>query len=241
MDLVGYCRASSAEHQSDGRRLETQELAILQWAKARGHRIVAVYSDVSSGSVLPADQPGLSAALAALRSYPHATGLVVLTLDRLAGELLQQEAALQVAWRATASVFVVNGGAEATGEVLACDPDQPTRTMVRRVLGLIGEYERDLNANATFGARRPKATRGHHAGGRYAFGTRAEGKGKGRDAVEDESEQQIIARILEMRQAGLSYRQVAAALDAAGVSPRRAESWSAASIRLIAERARASD
>ncbi len=240
MDLVGYCRVSTTEQQTCGYGLQLQERAIRNWAAAHGHRIVEVYSDLASGTVSSAERPGLGAALDALRPTPGATGLVVLNLDRVARELLQQEAVLQVAWRAGASVFAVGGGDEATGEVLADAPGAPTRKQIRCILGLVAEYERDLTAKRLVYERGGTAARGRRAGGRYAFGTRGQGKGKDRAAVPDENEQQVIARILDMRAAGLSYRQVGAALDAAGVPPRRADCWSAASIRLIAERARTS-
>ena len=45
-----------------------------------------------------------------------------------------------------------------------------------------------------------------------------------------------MARILELRRGGASYRQVAAALDAEGLRPRRAERWSAMAVRNVAVR-----
>ena len=45
-----------------------------------------------------------------------------------------------------------------------------------------------------------------------------------------------MARIVELRQAGESYRAIAATLDAEGLRPRRAASWSAMAVRNIAER-----
>ncbi len=238
MDLVAYVRVSTHEQHISGYGLDTQERAIRQWAKAHGHRVVEVYRDIASGTVTPAQRPGLSQALDALRPPPRATGLVVLRLDRLARELLQQEAALQVAWRTSASVFAVDGGDEVTGEVHADDPNEPTRKLVRRILGLVAEYERDLTSKRLLDGRRAKAAQGRHAGGPYPFGYRGDGKGRDRDAVADEPEQQVVERIVAMRTEGASYRTIAGALDAAGLPPRRASSWSAASVRLVAERAR---
>ena len=239
MDLVAYVRVSTSEQSLDGYGLPIQERAIRTWAKAHGHRIRAVYSDVTSGTTAYADRPGLSACFDALLPPPRATGLVVLRLDRLARELLQQEAALQVAWRAGGCVFAVDGGQDGSGLVLADDPNEPTRKLVRRILGLVSEYERDLMAKRLSDGRRRKAEDGLHAGGTYRFGTTggqtADGK---RDAVPVPGEQATVARILELRQQGESYRSIAATLDAEGRKPRRAKSgWSAMSVRNIAERA----
>jgi recombinase len=46
----------------------------------------------------------------------------------------------------------------------------------------------------------------------------------------------VIARIVKLRRAGESYRAVAATLDAEGLRPRRAASWSAMAVRNIAQR-----
>ena len=46
-----------------------------------------------------------------------------------------------------------------------------------------------------------------------------------------------MARIVELRRAGRPYRGIATSLDAQGHKPRRAASWSAATVRNVALRA----
>ncbi len=233
MQLVAYVRVSTKGQADDGYGLEVQERAIRKWAKANGHRIMAVCSDAGvSGTKDAADRPGLSAALDMLRPPPQATGLVVAKLDRLARALHVQETVLQVAWRAGAQVFTVDGG-----EVLADDPDDPMRTFVRQVIGGVAQLERSLIAKRMRDGRQAKAATGKHAVGDYAFGFRGDGKGRDRDAVPDEDEQTVVARVVELRRGGASYRAIASTLDAEQLRPRRAASWSAMAVRNVARRA----
>ncbi len=231
MRLAVYLRVSS-ESQLDGYGLDVQERACRAWAKAYGHRIVEVFTDAGvSGAKDAADRPGLSAALLALQQPPEAEGLLVAKLDRLARALTVQEAALAVAWRAGARVFTADAG-----EVLRDDPDDPMRTALRQVVGVFAELDRRMVVKRLRDGRSAKAEAGKHHTGSYAYGYGGAGKGRERDAAPRTDEQRAVARILELRAAGQSYRQVAAVLDGEGLRPRRAASWSAMAVRNVAVR-----
>jgi hypothetical protein len=66
--------------------------------------------------------------------------------------------------------------------------------------------------------------------GSYPYGFRELGY---RRCAPDAAEQEVIARIRELWAAGESLRSIAAALDAEGRRPRRAERWSAPVVRNI--------
>ena len=70
----------------------------------------------------------------------------------------------------------------------------------------------------------------------YPFGHRRTGEGRQRDSGPNVDEQAAVARIVELRRAGQSYRQIAATLDAEAHHPRRAAAWSAMSVRNVALR-----
>jgi DNA invertase Pin-like site-specific DNA recombinase len=232
MDLIGYVRVST-DSQADGYGPDVQEQHIRQWAKHHGHRLTTITSDIGvSGARPPEERPGLAEALNALRPPPKATGLIVDRLDRLARTLTVQEAVLQVAWQAGASVFTVDGG-----EVMADDPDDPMRTAMRQMAGVFGQLDRALVVKKLRDGRKAKAAAGRHAVGDYRYGTQGQGDGKMRDAVPNPAEQAVVSRIVELRQEGASYRVIAETLDAEGLRPRRAARWSAMSVRNIAERA----
>jgi DNA invertase Pin-like site-specific DNA recombinase len=84
--------------------------------------------------------------------------------------------------------------------------------------------------------RNAKAAAGRHAVGQYRFGQHGEGRGHERDAAPNPDEQKVVDRIVELRQEGHSYRVIAETLDAEGLRPRRASSWSAMGVRNIALR-----
>ena len=166
-----------------------------------------------------------------LRPPPRATGLIVAKLDRLARALHVQESVLQVVWRSGGSVFTADGG-----EVLEDDPDDPMRTFVRQVMGGAAQLERGLIAKRMRDGRKEKASMSRHAVGQYRFGQHGDGKGRERDAAPNPAEQVALDRIVALRRAGRSYREIATTLDAEGLRPRRADRWSAMSVRNIATR-----
>ena len=228
---VGYVRVSG-ESQLDGYGPENQESDIRAWARANGHRLVAVYrDDAKSGTLGPADRPGLAQVLDSLRNG-EATGVIFGRLDRLARALAQQEGILAAVWAARAHAYAAAEG----GEVHEDDPDDPMRTAMRQMRGVFAQLDRAQIVKRLRDGRRSKASEGHHAVGAYAFGYRGDGQGRKRDAVPDAEEQAGVDRIRVLRKAGQSYRAIAAVLDQEGIRPRRAATWSAMSVRNVAER-----
>jgi DNA invertase Pin-like site-specific DNA recombinase len=104
------------------------------------------------------------------------------------------------------------------------------RTAIRQVFA---ELDRKMVAKRLRDGRATRAAAGRKAIGDYPFGYTATGKGRERDAGPVKAEQRAVARIVELRRAGRSYREIATVLDAEGNKPRRAVSWSAAAVRNI--------
>jgi DNA invertase Pin-like site-specific DNA recombinase len=246
MKLIGYVRVSSEGQAFDGNGLEIQHKAIRTWAKANGHTLIRIEEDAGiSGEKDAAERPGLAAALQAVRDK-EAAGVVVARLDRLARKLHVQEAALEVVWRASGSVFAAD-----QGEVRRDDPDDPMRDAIRKMQGVFAELDRKLVVKRLRDGRRTKAGKGGKAVGAYAFGTR---KGVGREpaVAKATAEQKIVRQILALRRGGLSYSAIAASLNGAGMRPRPRVArkstealarssdsglWSASSVRSVCLRA----
>ena len=232
MRLVAYLRVSS-ETQLEGFGLDVQEAGIKKWAKANGHTIVATFTDAGvSGAKDAVDRPGLTDVLSELANPPAANGMVVYRLDRLARALTVQEAVLALVWRDGGRVFTVEDG-----EVLEDDPDDPMRTAIRQMRGVFAQLDKTMTVKKLRDGRRAKAATGKKSVGGYAFGTTGGGKGRDRDAVADTAEQIAVRRALDLRAKGASYRVIATTLDAEGLKPRRAASWSAMSVRSVVLRA----
>lgn len=230
MRLIAYIRVSSTG-QLDGYGPESQLADIRKWAKAFKHTIVDVKTDDISGTVEADKRPRLLETLEALRK-PAVDGMVVANLTRLARELHVQEAILARVWTGGGKVFAAD-----QGEILRNDPDDPMRTAMRQMQGVFAQLDRAMIAKRLRDGRRIKADSGRHANGVYPFGTHGVGEGRQRDAGPRADEQAAVTRILELRNAGASYRAICVALDEAGLKPRKAATWSPMSIRNIARRA----
>lgn len=232
MKLVAYVRVSGTGQVNDGYGLTVQEKAVRAWAKSNGHRIVRLVREEGvSGATDAIDRPGLSEALLMVREG-DAEGLLIPRLDRLARALTVQEATLAIVWRDGGRIFTTD-----TGEVLADDPDDPMRTAMRQVVGVFAELDRRMVVKRLRDGRAAKQAAGRKSVGAYAYGTHGKGEGRDRDAATNPAEARVLARIVELRKAGRSYRVIGETLDVEGLRPRRAAKWSAMTVRSVCQRA----
>jgi DNA invertase Pin-like site-specific DNA recombinase len=227
--LVAYLRVSTDRQAEHGLGLEIQAAAIRTWAKHNRHRIVLWASDEGvSGSNGLETRHALPQALAALQSRT-AAGLVVYRLDRLARDLVLQEQLLAEIKRLRADVYTTSA---AEAGYLADDPDDPSRKLIRHIIGAVNEYER---AMIGLRLRTGRARKGHKGG--YAYGPPPLGyRAEGRQLVADDHEQRVVERIRALRAEGRSLRQIADTLTAEGFKPKRSTTWHPGSLRLIVNR-----
>ncbi|MGI8520270.1 MAG: recombinase family protein [Actinomycetota bacterium] len=171
---------------------------------------------------------GLGEALAKIKEG-SADGLVVYRLDRLARDLIIQETILGQLRRMGAAVFTTS---EAEQGYLEDDPQDPSRKLIRQVLGAVSEYERAMISLRLRSGRMRKAELGGFAYGAPPFGYRAE------DGVLvcEPSEQAAARRITELRAAGRSFREIAAALTAEGHRTKTGKTWWPQTVARIAGR-----
>ena len=173
MKIVGYVRVSTSTQVEDGFGLAIQKAAVRDWCKANGHKLVTILCDEGiSGAKELEDRPGLADALGMLRDN-QAQGIVVPRLDRLARDLIVQETVLAEIRRIGGKVFSTS---PAEASYLTDDPDDPSRKMIRQVLGAVAEYERSMVVLRLRNGRRRKAQMGGYASGAPAFGYEARDK-----------------------------------------------------------------
>ena len=184
--VIGYVRVSTQE-QIEGFGLAVQRDGIRAYCKERGLRLVDIASDEGiSGSNGLDTRPGLTEAL--LRVEDHeVSGLVVYRLDRLARDLLLQETIL--------AQMRKHGGEVLSVSEPDIDSDDPTRILVRQVLGAIAQYERAMIRRRTAAGREKKKAIGGYIGGTAPYGYRAEHG----ELVRDENEQAVIVRVVSLR------------------------------------------
>jgi DNA invertase Pin-like site-specific DNA recombinase len=219
--LVAYLRLSTDRQAERGVGLHVQELAIRAWAKANRHRITLWCRDEGvSGSNGLKTRVALPEALRVLRTGA-ADALVVYSPDRLARDLVLQEQLLAEIRRMGRQLFTTSAGEAA---FLEDDPADPSRKLIRQILGAVAEYERAMIRLRMQAGRDSRRERGDYAGfGSPKYGWRAERcqRGGGVQLVEVESEQVTLARTRDLRAAGSSLRQIAEVLNREGHKTRR--------------------
>jgi DNA invertase Pin-like site-specific DNA recombinase len=208
-----------------------QRQAIRQWAQAEGHKIVATHSDEGvSGAKDLSQRVGLADALSGVKAS-RAQGLVVYKLDRLARDLVLQEQLLAEVHRAGGEVFSTSAAEQ---QYLVDDPEDPSRRLIRQVLGAVSEYERSMISLRLRSGRKRKAELGGFAYGSPPYGT-ATAAGR---LVADEFEQANVARMRSLRRNGASLREIASTLEAEGRRPRRSGHWHPSTVQRVLGRSK---
>lgn len=218
MKVVAYLRVSTDKQAERGLGLQVQEQAIKKWARANKHRVVLWTRDEGvSGSNGLDTRVGLLDALDGLKER-GVDGLVVYRLDRLARDLIVQETLLAEVKRIGAQVFSTS---PTESSFLGDDPDDPSRALIRQILGAVAQYERSMIRLRLAAGRRRKAESGGFAYGAPPYGFESV-DGELRPV---ESEQVTLARISELVAEGKSLRAIADTLTTEGHHPRRSARW----------------
>ncbi len=230
--MIAYLRVST-DRQVEGQGLGVQEAAIRAWAREHGHRVYLVARDEGrSGAADLLERPGLATALGAVQSGTVGA-IVVYRVDRLARDLVLQEQLLVEIRRAGGELHSTSPAEDA---YLTDDPDDPTRAMIRQILGVVAQYERAMVRLRMDAGKRRKIARGGYGHGRPPYGYRAVGG----ELVTVGTEQRAISLMRKWRRDGLSYRQVADRMSRstsrAMSTTRQGKAWGPSSVRRIVGR-----
>lgn len=228
MRLIGYLRVSTDRQAERGLGLDVQESAIKAWAKANGSKLVGMATDKGvSGSNGIDDREALPSALEWLATG-KADGIVVYRLDRLARDLILQEQLLAEVRRLGGDVFTTMDGEAA---YLTDDPDDPSRKLIRQVLGAVAEYEKSMVVSRMRAGRQRKA-----ALGGYAYGSPPYGWQSVNGELEPLAhEQDVIARIRKLHADDTPMAVIARTLNEEGV-PARKSRWYTQTVKRVIER-----
>jgi DNA invertase Pin-like site-specific DNA recombinase len=206
-----YLRVSG-KGQLDGDGFPRQLAAIKKHAAANGIKIARVFREEGvSGTRDLENRPALQDMLVALHS--NGTKLVLVErLDRLARDLMIQESIIADMKRHGFEIVSV-------AEPDLCS-DDPSRTLMRHVLGAFAQYERAIIVQKLRGARQRNRAKTGRCEGRKPFGTRP-------------GEGEVIRRMKELRGEGIAVDKIAAVLNAEGAKPRAGVKWYPTSVYRI--------
>lgn len=221
---VAYLRVSG-RGQVDGDGFPRQRTSIDQFAHSQGIEVVAEYCDEGvSGSRELDDRRGLQEVIARVRSNGVRMVLVE-NATRLARDLMVSEVILREFRELGVSVIAADSGTD-----LTVGDDDPTRKLIRQVLGAVAEFERSVLVAKLRAARVRLRKSTGRCEGRKPYGDRP-----GESAIVD----RIVAlRRKPRRREPASYARIAATLNAEGVPSRTGKRWSPETVRQVTLRAR---
>lgn len=211
-NAIAYCRVSTEQQADSGLGIDAQRGSVTAAAVRLGLVVREVYVDAGmSGALAITSRPVLTQAVAALR---RGDVLLVAKRDRLARDRYE----LAVIERSVTKrgARIVSAAGEGT------ENDDPASVLFRGLLDLFAEYERLVGRVRTKGALAIKRDRGERCG-QLPFGFQLAADG---DHLEQNPvEQDKLARIWALNATGRSTRQIAAALNTAGITTRRGGPW----------------
>ena len=222
LKAVGYLRCSGLG-QVEGDTWDRQSDAIGKYAKHHGLEVIDEFRDAGvSGTKDLDNRPGLAALLDRVES----NGVKIVLVEnatRLARDLMVDEVILQQLTNAGCKVIAADSATDLTG-----DSDDPTRRLIRQVLGAVAEFDRRVTVMKLRAARERKRSRGQRCAGRKPF-----------DILPGESE--TLARIRELRGKPpngrrRSLQQICDALNAEGLPTRSGKPWTKQAVNRIVRR-----
>jgi len=198
-----YLRVSG-KGQVDGDGFTRQLATIKVYASAHDLKIVRVFREEGvSGTVENMNRPAWSELMATLHSNGVRT-ILIEKLDRLARDLMVQEAAIADLRR---NGFEIISAAEP--DLMANDP---TRVLMRQLLGAVAQYDKNTIVLKLRGARMRKRAKDGRCEGRKPYGYYP-------------GEHTVIERMEALRASGLGFDRIAAQLNAESLPTRTGGRW----------------
>jgi DNA invertase Pin-like site-specific DNA recombinase len=165
-EAVSYLRCSGLG-QVDGDTWDRQKAAIQKYARTHGMAVVDEFRDAGVSGAKDLDsRPGLAALIDRIESNGVRIVLVE-NATRLARDLMVSEVILQQLTSVGCKVVAADSGMD-----LTADTDDPTRRLIRQVLGAVAEFDRRVTVLKLRAARERIRGRGKRCEGRKPFGSR---------------------------------------------------------------------
>lgn len=220
---VAYLRVSGkAQAGADRDGFPRQRDAIEKFVKRHGYELIEEFRDEGiSGTRDLENRPALAALIDRIASNGVRV-VIVERADRLARDLMIGEVILREFVKHGATVLT------ADGQDLTAGSDDPTRTLIRQVLGAVSEFEKRVLVLKLRAARQRKRARGERVEGVKPFG-------------HFPGEAAIIERMRALRRKPrkgerLSFAGIAAMLTREGHLTRSGKPWAKRTVARILQR-----
>lgn len=212
--VYAYLRVSG-KGQVAGDGFPRQEKAVREYCAGNGLEVAHVYRERGvSGTVDGMDRPTWVEMVGEILADGVKT-IVIERLDRLARDLMIQEHI--VADLARRGITLIS----------AAEPDlcrdDPTRTLLRQIMGAIAQYDKRMVVLKLRGARQRAKARGERCEGAKPYG-------------ELEGEAEVLFTMKDLRSADISFAAIANTLNQTGRKPRRGMKWHPHAVARILKR-----
>lgn len=198
-----YVRVSG-KGQVEGDGFPRQKAAIKAYAAANGYKIIREFREEGvSGTIETMDRAAWAEMMTALHGNGVRT-IIVEKLDRLARDLMVQEAAIADLRKNGFTLVSVQ-----EPDLMASDP---TRVLMRQLMGAVAQYDKSQIVAKLRGARMRKRAAEGRCEGRKPYGT-YDGEGA------------VIERMKALRAEGLGFDRIAAVLNTEGIGTRTRGRW----------------
>lgn len=217
---VGYCRVSTLEQKAD-KTIEIQRKEIAVYAMKRGYHIHKFYLDDGvSGTTL--NRVGLQQMLKEIKNPDSPKIVLFWALSRLARDSVISELIIQQIESAGAIPESVTEPNLGSGD--------PTRVLIRQILGVINQYYKEIIVTTMRGGRYNKAQEGSRGTGKIPLGYRK----KHKKLIIDEDNAFTIRHIFDLRRRShWGLRKIARHLNKIGASTARGGKWHGTTVRYI--------
>jgi DNA invertase Pin-like site-specific DNA recombinase len=213
MKAFAYIRVSG-KGQVEGTGLDRQEEAIKAYASAHSIELCGTFADEGVSGTLEI-RPALAKLLLSLEENGHGVKTVLIEkVDRLARDLMIQEAIISDLKKKGFQLISVHEG----DDLLSNDP---TRTMIRQILGAVAQYDKSMTVLKLQIAR--------------AKCRQLNGKCEGRKSY-TETDPALVERIRELSSTGNNSKAIAAYFNQNGTRTRTGKEFTASAIRQILHR-----
>ncbi|MGV8123949.1 MAG: recombinase family protein [Candidatus Xenobiia bacterium LiM19] len=215
MKVIGYTRVSTEEQATSGVSLQAQVEKLRAYASCYDLEIVEIIED-GGQSAKSLNRPGIQRALQMMRDG-QASGLLVAKLDRLTRSIVDLNTLIS-------EYFSEKSKYQSTLFSVADQVD--TRSaggrLVLNVLMSVAQWEREAIGERTKAALNYKKSQGVKLG-------------RPEKQITDPAEIKTINYIRELRAQGLTFRAIAATLDAEGYKTSRGGKWAPQTVKNLIE------
>jgi DNA invertase Pin-like site-specific DNA recombinase len=232
MNIFSYVRVSGLGQVDKDGPVRQREVIKDFCAKHSLTQTAEFFEEGVSGTVEGMDRPKFAEMLGKIALFKRASvaaaeqelptpflieAVVVERMDRLARDLMVSEFLLRECRRAGIKVFCVDQGDLID---MASDSGDPTRKMLRQILGAIAEWDKSVTVKKLRAARTRIRKDGKRCEGKKAFGAK-------------HGEKEIIAEIHHLRGVGGTFSEIANLLNKKHLKTRHGKDWTESGVYTV--------